>query len=98
VGAQELLLLLLPLLLLWLNGVASSFCCTANRLLTSYHQMWAAFRCFLVGYKEGKIYWPAIHSNQANLKVRGLRRSGVALLSLCISSLCAVHRRSCCAK
>jgi hypothetical protein len=29
---------------------------------------------FFVGYKGGKIYWPAIHSNQANLIVGGLRQ------------------------
>jgi hypothetical protein len=28
---------------------------------------------FKVGYKGGKIYWLAIHSNQANLIVEGLR-------------------------
>jgi hypothetical protein len=28
---------------------------------------------FFVGYKGGKIYWLAIHSNQANLIVGGLR-------------------------
>jgi hypothetical protein len=28
---------------------------------------------FCVGYKGGKIYWLAIHSNQANLIVGGLR-------------------------
>jgi hypothetical protein len=33
----------------------------------------SAWFFFVVGYKGGKIYWLAIHSNQANLIVGGLR-------------------------
>jgi hypothetical protein len=33
----------------------------------------SAAQAFFVGYKGGKFYWLAIHSNQANLIVGGLR-------------------------
>jgi hypothetical protein len=34
--------------------------------------------CFFFGYKGGKIYWLAIHSNQANLIVGGLRTAATS--------------------
>jgi hypothetical protein len=53
--------------------LAASMACAASDVLGRHH---ACKSCwfFFVGYTGGKLYWLAIHSNQASLIVGGLRR------------------------